>query len=58
MSKIVRVDKTEFELENGTVCPIPFDLEETPTVEEFQRIYDDWLQVFRERGLLKNEQAT
>lgn len=49
---IVRVAHNEFELEDGTIVPIPFELEELPTVEEFQKTYDDWLHVFREKELL------
>lgn len=56
MPKVVRVTKTEFELDNGTICPIPFELEETPVLEEFQATYDSWLQVFHDKGILKNEQ--
>jgi hypothetical protein len=37
--KIVKVTKTEFEMEDGTIHPILFDLEETPTVEDFQKHY-------------------
>lgn len=40
--KVVRVDKTEFELDNGDVYPIPFelDVDEDVSVEEFQKILD------------------
>lgn len=40
--KVVRVDKNEFELENGDVYPIPFelDIDEDVSVEEFQKILD------------------
>ena len=50
--KIVSVSKTEFITEDGTVHPILFDLDEVPTVEEFQEIYDTWLKVFQEKKLL------
>ena len=53
--KIISVTKTEFVTEDGTVHPILFELEEVPTVEEFQDIYDNWLQVFHEQELLENE---
>jgi hypothetical protein len=53
--KIVRVTKTEFETADGSVHPILFDLEETPTVEEFQKHYDYWLDLFREKELIENE---
>jgi len=55
--KIVRVTKTEFEMEDGTIHPILFDLEETPTVEEFQEQYDEWLDAFLEKGLIENERT-
>jgi len=40
--KVVRFDKTEFELDNGDVYPIPFelDVDEDISVEEFQKILD------------------
>jgi hypothetical protein len=53
--QIVRVSKTEFETADGNVRPMLFDLDETPTVEEFQEIYDDWFNVFLEKGLIENE---
>ena len=39
--KVVKVTKTEFELEDGSVYPIPFELDYTPTVEEFQKIINN-----------------
>ena len=53
--KIVRVSKTEIEMEDGTVRPLPFPIEgdEVPSVEEFQAIYDRWLVVFQEERLLE-----
>ena len=56
--KIISVTKTEFVTEDGTVYPILFELDEVPTVEEFQGIYDDWLQVFQQKELLENESET
>ena len=38
--RVVRVSKTEFELNNGDVYPFPFDMDEELTVEEFQKILD------------------
>ncbi len=40
--KVVRVTKTEFELEDGRVYQHPVELDYVPTVEEFQAIYDKW----------------
>lgn len=34
--KVKKVSQTEFELENGAIYPIPFELDYTPTVDEFQ----------------------
>ena len=53
--KIVRVTKTEFETADGTIRPMLFEPDEVPTVEEFQEIYDDWFNVFLEKGLIENE---
>lgn len=39
--KVIRVSKTEFELDNGDIYPIPFDLGYEPTLEEFQKFVDD-----------------
>ena len=39
--KVVRVTKTEFELDTGDIYPIPIDLGYEPTVEEFQSFLDD-----------------
>ena len=40
--KVVRVDKHEFEHDNGDIYPIPFelDVDEDVSVEEFQKILD------------------
>lgn len=45
--KIVKVTKTEFQTEDGTIHPMMFELEEVPTVKEFQKTYDEWLHVFQ-----------
>ena len=37
--KVIRVTKTEFELDNGDIYPLPFELDETPTLKEFNEIY-------------------
>lgn len=37
--KVVRVTRTEFELDNGDVYPLPFELDYTPTLKEFNLIY-------------------
>lgn len=38
--KIMKVDKEGFELENGQFFEHPFPLDEVPSLEEFQKIYD------------------
>ena len=51
---IVRVTKTEFETDDGVIHQIPFELDEVPTIEEFQRIYDEWVRLFQQKGLMLN----
>lgn len=53
--KVVRVTKTEFELDNGQIFPHAVELDEVPTVEEFQKHYDRWWNIFREEDLLTND---
>jgi len=40
---VVRFDKNEFELDNGDIYPIPFelDVDENITIEEFQKILNN-----------------
>ena len=45
---VVRVTETEFELEDGRVYPHLIVLDDVPTVEEFQGIYDHWRAVFNQ----------
>ncbi|MBU0554315.1 hypothetical protein KJ940_22800 [Myxococcota bacterium] len=40
--KIVRVNRTEFELDDGRVYEHPVPLDYDPTIEDFQRIYNHW----------------
>ena len=53
---VTRVTKTEFELDDGQVYQHPFELDEVPTNEEFQRIYDHWRELFEKE--LDDEQET
>jgi hypothetical protein len=39
--KVVRFSKTEFELDNGDVYPIPFEMDKIPTIKQFQKMIDD-----------------
>ncbi len=39
--KVVRVSKTEFELDTGDIYPIFFEFDEELTVEEFQKVLDN-----------------
>jgi hypothetical protein len=43
--KVVRVTKTEFELEDGRVIPHVVELDSAPTVEKFQEYLDSWYNV-------------
>ena len=49
---ITRVTTIEFETDDGVIHDIPFELDEVPTVEEFQRIYDEWFRLFQQKGLV------
>ena len=49
---ITRVTKTEFETDDGVIHDIPFELDEVPTIEEFQKIYDGWFRLFQQKGLI------
>jgi len=44
---VVRVTATEFETSNGAIHPhmFPFEPDEVPTLEEFQKVYDHWRKV-------------
>ncbi len=42
---VVRITKTEFELDNGVVYPHVVELDEVPTPEEFQKIYEHWKKI-------------
>lgn len=46
--KVVRVTKTEFELEDGRVYDHPVELDSVPTLEDFQSVYDEWVEKFQE----------
>lgn len=39
--KVVRVSRTEFELDNGDIYSIPFEFDYDPTIEEFQMFLDN-----------------
>lgn len=44
---VFRVTSIEFELNNGWVFEMPIELEKVPTLEEFQKVYDQWHQDLR-----------
>lgn len=46
--KVVRVTKTEFELEDGRVYDHPVELDSVPSLEDFQSVYDEWVKKFQE----------
>lgn len=52
---IVNVSKTEFETDDGVNYPIPFELDNVPSVTEFQKIYDEWFRLFQNKELLGSE---
>jgi tRNA(His) guanylyltransferase len=52
--KVIRVSKTEFEIDNGDIYPIPFELDKVPTVKQFQKMLDDskdlMLEILKKNG--------
>ena len=46
--KVVRVTLIEFELDDGMIMPHAIELEEVPSLEEFQGYYDNWYAVLKE----------
>jgi hypothetical protein len=44
--KVVRVDKKEFELEDGRIYEHQVEFEEIPSLEDFQKTYDQWTNIF------------
>jgi len=55
--RIVRLDKGEFELEDGSVYPIEPPLEQEITVDEFQEIYGKALEALRSCGITRSVDA-
>jgi hypothetical protein len=54
---IVKLSKTEFETSEGIICPIPCELEEPiPSIDEFQKIYDEWFRLFQKHNLIVNKE--
>jgi len=45
--KVICVTETEFELNDGRVFQHPEKLDDVPTVDEFQRIYDYWSEILK-----------
>jgi hypothetical protein len=50
---VIRVTKEEFELDDGRIFPHMLELDEVPSVEEFQETYDHWREVFKD--VIRNE---
>ena len=48
MPKIIRVSKNDFELEDGTIHILPFELDNLPSLEDFQILYDNSKNIIKE----------
>jgi len=46
--KVVRVTRTEFELDDGRVYEHPSTLDYDPTIDDFQRTYSNWKDVIEQ----------
>lgn len=53
--KVIRVTKTEFELEDGRIIPHVVDLDYAPSVEEFQGYLDEWYEKMPVKNKNENE---
>lgn len=47
--RVVRITKTEFELEDGRVYQHLLPLEKIPSIKQFQSIYDRWEQIIKQK---------
>lgn len=64
--KVVKVTLDEFELDDGVVYPHVVELDEVPSLEEFQAIYDHWKQTIMDsssndaffRGINQHNQSS
>ncbi|MCF7898720.1 MAG: hypothetical protein K9L31_02110 [Candidatus Pacebacteria bacterium] len=54
---IIRVSKTEFEMEDGSIYPIEPSLEKELTLEEFKGIYGKTLETLRSCGIIGSDNA-
>jgi|LauGreDrversion4_2_1035121.scaffolds.fasta_scaffold05395_12 hypothetical protein len=50
---ILKISENEFEMEDGVIHPILFEIPEHISLEEFQNHYNQWQTIFYEKGLLK-----
>ncbi len=46
--KVIRVTKNEYELEDGSIHPLPFELDIVPSIEEFEVILSKSKQKLKE----------
>lgn len=52
---IVRVTKDDFELDDGRIYQHPEPLDYEPSLEKFQKIYDEWFNRFVKIGLVMED---
>jgi len=52
---IIRISKTEFEMEDGSTYPIEPPLEKELTLEEFKEIYGKTLKALRSCGIIGSD---
>lgn len=45
---VVRITKDEFELDDGRIFPHMVELDEVPTLEEFQKTYDKVRETYKD----------
>ena len=52
-SYVVSLTKDSFKLNDGRIFDFPFDIDDLPTLEEFNEIYQDWKDVVNDEEKLK-----
>jgi len=55
--RIIRVSRTEFELEDGSAYPIEPPLEKELSIDEFQKIYGNTLEALEGCGITRSIDA-
>ena len=56
--KVIRVNRKEFELNDGRVFPHPMELDETPKLSDFKKYYQYWKELLSKENLLDKAEVS